>query len=81
MELALEGDTTALRLCLERILSPRNGRPISFDLPDLTNSGDVRAAALSLLRSVAVGDVTPEDGRHIIMWSLSCCPLPCPREG
>ena len=61
VELALEGDTTALRLCLERILPTRKGRPISFDLPDLTNSGDVRAAALSLLRSVAEGDVTPEE--------------------
>ncbi len=61
VDLALEGDTTALRLCLERILPPRKGRPISFDMPELTNSGDVRAAALCLLRSVAEGDVTPEE--------------------
>jgi hypothetical protein len=32
---AKEGDTTALRLCLERILPPRKDRPVSFSLPQL----------------------------------------------
>ena len=27
------GDTTALRLCLERIAPPRKGRPVVLDLP------------------------------------------------
>jgi hypothetical protein len=30
IERALEGDTTALRLCLDRLLPPRKGRPVSF---------------------------------------------------
>ncbi len=47
--MALESDTTALRLCLERILLPRKGRPIVFDLPELTNSGDVRAMSRAAL--------------------------------
>jgi len=35
IELALAGDTTALRLCLDRILPPRCERPTSFELPRL----------------------------------------------
>jgi hypothetical protein len=34
IELAKEGDLTALRLCLERICPPRKSRPIAIDLPD-----------------------------------------------
>jgi hypothetical protein len=33
IELGLAGDTTALRLCLERLVPPRKDRPISLDLP------------------------------------------------
>jgi hypothetical protein len=35
VELALQGDTTALRLCLERIAPPRKDAPVTFDLPPL----------------------------------------------
>jgi hypothetical protein len=32
IELGLSGDTTALRLCLERLMPPRKDRSISFSL-------------------------------------------------
>ena len=34
IELALEGDVTALRLTLERIASPRRDAPVTFSLPE-----------------------------------------------
>ena len=40
VELALEGKTTALRLCLERICPPRKDRPVSFDLPTVETPAD-----------------------------------------
>ena len=52
---------TALRLCLERILPPRKGRPITFELPQVTNTGDLRAAGLAILGAVSEGVVTPEE--------------------
>ena len=33
VDMALDGDTTALRLCLERISPPRKDTPVQFDLP------------------------------------------------
>jgi hypothetical protein len=39
VELALAGDTLALRLCLDRILPPRRDRPIAFRLPPVGSAG------------------------------------------
>ena len=66
VELALAGDTTALRLCLERILPPRKGRPITFTLPKMTNTGDLRAAALAILGAVSEGSISPEEGATVV---------------
>jgi hypothetical protein len=42
------GDTTALRLCMERILPTRKDRPVSFDMPRIETVADsVKAAAAS----------------------------------
>jgi len=65
VELALEGDTTALRLCLERVLPPRKGRPINFTLPKMTNTGDLHAAALAILGAVSEGDISPEEAAAV----------------
>jgi len=65
IELALKGDTVALRLCLERLCPPRKGSPVHFDLPELSNSGDVKAASLALLKSVSDGNLTPDEASSI----------------
>jgi hypothetical protein len=59
VELALAGDTMALRLCLERILPPRRERPVTVALPVVEALGDaVRASAL-LVAAVAAGELAP----------------------
>jgi len=35
IELAMEGDTVALRLCLERIVPAKRDTPVRFDLPTI----------------------------------------------
>jgi len=65
VELALEGDTTALKMCMDRILPPRKGRPINFTLPELTNTGDLRATALAILGAVSEGDISPEEAAAV----------------
>jgi len=52
IELALAGDVIALRLCLERILSPRRER-----LPALRSAADTAAAMAALLAAVADGHI------------------------
>jgi hypothetical protein len=33
IELAKDGDTQALRMCLDRLVPPRRDRPVTFELP------------------------------------------------
>lgn len=55
VDLALDGDTTALRLCLERILPPRKDRPVEFDLPTVSNAGEAAKAAQAVLQATSEG--------------------------
>jgi len=64
--MALGGDTTALRLCLERIAPPRRDAPVTFDLPPMETARDAAKAAGAVLGAVAHGDLTPTEGAHIM---------------
>ncbi|NKW71901.1 hypothetical protein HGD85_02810 [Rhodobacteraceae bacterium R_SAG10] len=66
VELALEGDTTALRLCLERIAPPRKDVPIQFDLPAMTNASEAAGVAQAVLKAVSEGAVTPLEGATVM---------------
>lgn len=63
---ALEGDTVALRLCLDRLAPPRKDAPISFDLPRVTTVADAVTASSSVLAAVAAGDVTPDEAGRVM---------------
>ena len=65
VELALEGDVTALRLCLDRIHPPRKDSPVPFDLP--TNNGASSAVSMlqSILSGIANGDLTPSEATSL----------------
>lgn len=63
---ALEGDTVALRLCLDRIAPPRKDAPIAIDLPTVTSASDAVAASAALLAGVASGEVTPGEAGPVM---------------
>jgi hypothetical protein len=66
VEMALDGDSAALRLCLERIAPPRKDAPISFDLPAMQSAVDAAKAAAAVLDAVASGELTPTEGAHVM---------------
>lgn len=66
VEMALDGDGAALRLCLERIAPPRRDAPVQFDLPRMGTARDAAKAAGAVLEAVALGDLTPTEGAHIM---------------
>src|SRR5579864_8674351 len=49
VELALEGNAVALRLCLERIAPARKDRPINFALPALDSAADAKQAVSAIV--------------------------------
>ncbi len=63
VEMALDGDTTALRLCLERLCPPRREHPISVKLPTLKTAEDTANVIAFVLAAVAAGEITPGEGR------------------
>lgn len=63
---ALAGDSTALRLCMERIAPVRRGRVVTVDnFPKVTSAADVPGALSSLLQAVAKGDLTTDEAESI----------------
>ena len=66
VEMALEGDTTALRLCLERVVPQRKDPPVTFDLPPMQSAADAAQAAGTVLSAVAAGDLSPSEGAHVM---------------
>lgn len=66
IELALEGDGPALRLCLDRLAPVRKDAPITFALPPIRTAEDTVAASAALLAAVAGGEVTPDEAGRVM---------------
>jgi hypothetical protein len=72
VELALAGDTTALRLCLERLMPPRKDRPISLPLPEINGSSGAAHALGTVLAAVGAGHITPAEAIAMTGLIESC---------
>lgn len=66
LEMALAGDTVALRLCLERVAPPRKDAPVAFPMPPMASAQDASTAAASVIKAVSVGTLTPGEGAQIM---------------
>jgi hypothetical protein len=66
VELALAGDTTALRLCIERLAPPRKDSPVMFPLPRMATAHDAAQAAGAVLQAVSSGELTPIEGAQVM---------------
>ena len=65
IDLAKEGDATALRLCLSRILPVKLERTIELDLPALEGFQDSLRAIGTVLEAVGAGAITPSEGQAV----------------
>jgi Family of unknown function (DUF5681) len=61
IELALDGDPAALRLCLERVLGPCRERAVEFEMPPIRSAGDLAAAMSAVTAATAQGAITPRE--------------------
>jgi Family of unknown function (DUF5681) len=59
VELALDGNEAALRLCLDRLIAPRRERSVRFALPPLERADDIAAAMIAVTEAVADGTLSP----------------------
>ena len=64
VDLAKQGDPTALKLCISRLI-PTRQRSISLALPPLEGSLDSLQAINAVLGAVAAGEITPGEGTTV----------------
>jgi hypothetical protein len=62
IDLALDGDVVALRLCLERFIPARKDRPLTIKLPAMKEAGDMVKVSAAIIRAVAQGALLPSEG-------------------
>jgi hypothetical protein len=65
VELALGGDPTAMRLCLERVLPPMRERAVKFALPPIESPSDIARAMKAVTAALADGAITPGEAGRI----------------
>ena len=64
IELAMTGDTVALRLCLERIIPARRDRPVRFNFPKEASGNEIGDIIRNVLDAVATGEMTPSEAQY-----------------
>ena len=65
IELAIAGDTVALRLCLERIIPARRDRPVRFMVPKEARGNEIADIMRNVLDAVATGEMTPSEAQSV----------------
>jgi hypothetical protein len=66
VDTALEGNTTALRLCLERLVAPKRERRVAFELPfKIETAVDAAKASSAVLAECAAGNLSPSEASEI----------------
>lgn len=65
IELALNGDTVALRLCLDRLAPPRRSPSVDVELPPLESPADAIKAMSALATAVTAGNISPSEAAEL----------------
>jgi hypothetical protein len=65
IDLALAGDTHALRLCLDRIFPAPRDRPIHLRLPPIENGEQLSSAMSAVVEAIGDGRITPSEGETL----------------
>ena len=66
IEKALEGDSVALRLCMDRIAPPPKDNPVCFALKAMQGALGASEAAASVLTAVSEGELTPIEAARVM---------------
>jgi hypothetical protein len=65
VELALAGEAAALRLCLERVIPPRRGRPVQLQVPPVQGAADLGSTMAAITTAAIEGSITPGEAAEL----------------
>lgn len=66
VELALSGDSAALKLCIDRLIPPARARDEAVSLPDLNGASTLTDQAQAVMKALAAGDLSPGEANTIM---------------
>ena len=69
---ALEGDSVALRLCMDRIMPAPKDKRVKVQLPSISSPRDLLEAASDVMISVQSGELTPLEGEKVMALLERC---------
>jgi Family of unknown function (DUF5681) len=65
VEIALTGNVSCIRFCLDRLIPPRRERTVAFTLPPITSADDALKAFAAVAAAVADGILTPREASNL----------------
>jgi Family of unknown function (DUF5681) len=65
IELALDGNPAALKLCLERIIPPRRERPVNLGLGPVRGAADLGSTMAAITNAAGQGAITPGEAAEL----------------
>jgi hypothetical protein len=77
---ALQGEMTALRLCLRLAVPAVKDTAIEIDLPRLDTPDDIAEASKRLMAALAAGEVTPSEASQVMTLLMHHKSVICPAE-
>ncbi len=66
VEMALQGDRVALRICMERLIPLVKDRRVNLDLPEAKTAEDVNEAVSAVLGALARQEITPSEAQAVV---------------
>lgn len=64
IEMALDGDVNALRLCMERLIPKATSQPIQFEI-EMGKNDNLSVLGRKIVNSVGKGELTPDEGQKL----------------
>jgi hypothetical protein len=65
IELALDGSTMALRMCLDRIGPSRRERAVPIKIPPVRDAVDLAATMTAIIAAAGKGEISPDEGGRL----------------
>ncbi|MET0087590.1 MAG: DUF5681 domain-containing protein [Sedimenticola sp.] len=66
VELALEGDTSALKMCIDRILPTLKAQPLTVSIPCLENAETLADKSREVLNALSKGEITNDSALALL---------------
>ena len=66
IERAKEGDSTAMKLVVDRIVPPLKSAPIKIELPPVTSSEEAKNAIATVLAAQCAGEITQDEAEGLL---------------